>query len=492
MTLSKSQYIRGLQCHKSLWLYKNRPELRDEADKAQESLFNTGYNVGELAKQLFPNGVEIEFDADNFDGMIAQTKELIKTGCEVIYEATFKENGIFAMADILVKNGTSWDMYEVKASTAVKEYHLNDASVQWYALSHAIELNKAYIVHINNKYIREGELDVKQLFSIADISDEVKARQAQIPLELEQMKTMLEQDMPHIEIGTHCTSPNSCDFYSHCWADVPSPSVFDLYRMNEAKKFEMYHSGIKIYEDIPNKFNLNATQKLQVDTYKAKEVFIDKSVIKNFVDRVAYPINFFDFETFQNAIPRYNSQKPYMQIPFQYSLHILHEDGKLIHKEFLGDENSDPREALIEQMLKDITPSGSIVAYNQSFEIGRIKELCEFKKERKEELLAMVDRFEDLIVPFRAGGYYHPDFHGSFSIKSVLPAMFANNDELNYKKLGLVQNGGDAMELFANLHLLKDLSKREEIRKDLLAYCRLDTLAMVKIFENLKQIVQEQ
>ena len=124
MTLSKSQYIRGLQCHKSLWLYKNKPELRDTPDKEQESLFNTGHSVGELAKELFPNGVEIEFDANNFNGMIAKTKKLIENGTEVIYEATFNENGIFAMADILVKNGDMWDMYEVKGIYKCKDYHI--------------------------------------------------------------------------------------------------------------------------------------------------------------------------------------------------------------------------------------------------------------------------------------------------------------------------------------------------------------------------------
>ncbi len=179
-----------------------------------------------------------------------------------------------------------------------------------------------------------------------------------------------------------------------------------------------------------------------------------------------------------------------MQIPFQYSLHILHEDGTMEHKEFLGDENTDPRTNLITQMLSDITSTGSIMAYNQSFEMSRIKELADFDTDRKDELLALNERFVDLIVPFRGRGYYHPDFNGSFSIKSVLPAMFPNNDELNYKKLGSIQNGGDAMDTFANLYLLKDKSKREEIRKDLLAYCYLDTLAMVRIFEKLKEIIR--
>ena len=269
-----------------------------------------------------------------------------------------------------------------------------------------------------------------------------------------------------------------------------TPSIFNLYSMHKAQKFEIYEQGIIQYDDIPEDYSLDAVQRLQVDTSKTKTPYIDKEIINDFLNTIEYPINFFDFETFQNAIPRFDGQRPYMQIPFQYSLHILHEDGTLEHKEFLGDENSDPREALIEQMLQDITPTGSIVAYNQGFEKGRIKELAMFSEMRHDDLLALNERFVDLIVPFRRRGYYHPDFNGSFSIKAVLPAMFPNDDELDYKKLGSIQNGNAAMDTFANLHLIEDKSKINEIKKDLLAYCRLDTLAMVRIWEKLHQIVQ--
>ena len=488
MTLSKSQYIRGLQCHKSLWLYKNRPELRDTPDQEQEALFNMGHSVGEMAKELFPNGEEIEFDATNFNGMISKTKMLIENGIEVIYEATFNENGIFAMADILVKNDDKWDMYEVKASTSVKEYHLNDASIQWYALSNSINLNRAYIVHINNKYVRSGALEIDELFSIEDVTDIVLDRQDTIDPNLASMENMLSGDMPDIDIGVQCSDPFDCDFKGHCWKHIPTPSIFNLYWMNKRQKFEMYDEGIITYDDIPDEVGLDAIQTLQVNTAKTQTPYIDKGIIKDFLNTIEYPINFFDFETFQNAIPRFDQQRPYMQIPFQYSLHILHEDGTLEHKEFLGDENSDPRNALIEQMLQDITPTGSIVAYNQGFEKGRIKELAMFNEMRHDDLLALNDRFVDLIDPFRGRGYYHPDFNGSFSIKSVLPAMFPNDDELDYKKLGSIQNGNAAMDTFANLHLIKDESKINEVKKGLLAYCHLDTLAMVRIWEKLHQI----
>ena len=228
---------------------------------------------------------------------------------------------------------------------------------------------------------------------------------------------------------------------------------------------------------------------MQIAHHKSQRIKIDKPKIKAFLDTIEYPINFFDFETFQNAIPRFDNQRPYAQIPFQYSLHIVHEDGTMEHKEFLGDENSDTRGALIVQMLEDITPSGSIVAYSKSFEMTQIKNLALFKPEQSSALLALNERFVDLAYIFQKKYYYHPKFKGKYSIKVVLPTLFPNDDELDYKKLGSIQNGGDAMDTFANLYLLKDKSKIDEIKKDLLAYCRLDTLAMVRIWERLCEIL---
>jgi hypothetical protein len=487
MILSKSQYIRGLQCPKSLWLYKKRPQLR-VVSKKSESMFESGISVGDLAKKLFEGGVLIEFDENNFEGMIKKTKELIANETQVIYEATFKEKNIFAMADILVKNGDCWDMYEVKSSTSPKEYHIDDAAIQWYALSNALKLNKAYIIHINNEYEREGSLDVKKLFKAVDVTELVLQKQKEIPLKLKEIEEVLKGDEPDINIGRHCFSPFECDFYEYCWQDIPKVSVFDLYRMNFDKKLDLYKKGIVELKDVDENI-LNQTQKIQVKTVKENKIYIDKNVIKSFLEKLKFPLNFLDFETFAEAVPRFDRLRPYQQIPFQYSLHILYEDKRLIHKEFLADEFSDPREEFKENLLNDLTKEGSIIAFNKPFEIGRIKELSDFSQKYKNELLGLIERFEDLIEPFRNLGYYHPDFNGSFSIKSILPAMFAKEPELDYKNLGSVQNGSDAMNTFANLHLLKDRSKRDEIRKDLLRYCRLDTLAMVKIYQKLLEVV---
>jgi hypothetical protein len=392
------------------------------------------------------------------------------------------------MTDILVKNGNSWDMYEVKASTQVKDVHLNDAAIQWYVLNKVVNLKHAYIMHINNQYVREGELNIKELFTIEDVTDIVFEKQDEIEPQLLEMESMLQEEIPNIDIGKHCSDPYDCDFRSYCWKHIPKRnSVFDIsYAMG--KQWELYYQGILYMDDVPENFHFGSNAALQMEYHRSQEIKIDRPQIKSFLDTIEYPINFFDFETFQNAIPRFDKQRPYAQIPFQYSLHIRHEDGTLEHKEFLGDENSDPRLPLAKQMLKDITPTGSIVAYSQGFEKGKIKNLAELFEDMREDLLALNERFVDIAHPFQYKHYYHPKFYGKYSIKIVLPTLFPDDDELDYKKLGSIQNGGDAMDTFANLHLIKDKSKIDEIKKDLLAYCRLDTLAMVRIWEKLEYI----
>lgn len=233
VNLSKSQYIRGLQCLKSLWLYKKKPELRAEQSYAARAAMNSGSDVGELAQQLFPGGALIEFDSSDFEGMLRRTQQLIDEGVKTIYEATFRGNGIFVMCDILHKGEEGWEVYEVKSSTSVKEYHRNDLSIQWYALeSLGLPLTKASVVHINNQYCRGEELDLPRLFTITEITDEVVERQQQIPEKLNEMEGALSMEEPAIKIGGHCSSPFECDFSDHCWKNVAKESVFNIYDLS--------------------------------------------------------------------------------------------------------------------------------------------------------------------------------------------------------------------------------------------------------------------
>ena len=487
MQLSKSQYVKGLQCHKALWLYKHKREVMTPTSPRQEFIFAGGHRIGKLAQDLFPGGTEIEHDPKNFDGMIEKTRALIDQGANVIYEATFKSRNVLIRADILVRNGDAWDLYEVKASTSVKPQHKPDAAIQWYVIQDHLTLGKAHIVHVNRDYVFNGELDVTQLLAIEDITDEVLELQPGLDINLESMSDMLSRGEPDIPIGLQCDDPYECDFKAYCWQDVPSPSVFNLYRMDKNRKFELYHEGKISYADVCGE-KLSQTQQLQVDSALAREIYIDHEAIKAFVDSAVYPINFLDFETFNSAIPKFPGQMPYRTaIPFQYSLHILHADGEIEHREFLANERRDPRAEIAQQLAEDITAEGSIVAFSQSTEKSIIRRLAIESAEHEQTLIAMDDRFIDLLKPFQQLMYYHPDFNGSFSIKSVLPAMFPDDAALDYKGLE-IQAGDMASMIYADLDSIDDASERQKIRGALLEYCKLDTLAMVMIWQELGKI----
>lgn len=432
----------------------------------------------------------IEFDYRNFGGMIEKTRELIDSGVQTIYEATFSENSVLVMVDILHLGENGWELYEVKSSTGVKPYHLDDASIQWHVLEHAgLRLSKAAIVVLNNQYVRRGELELEKLFKVIDVTDEVLERQPKIPEILETIQNDLSSSETEVLIGTHCKENYECEFLDHCWDDVPSPSVLDLYRMNGTKRFDLYHSGIITFEDIPYDHKLTATQKLQVETHKSGKPYTSTKALEQFLTTIEYPISYLDFETFSDAVPRFENQKVYQQIPFQYSLHIIEEDGAdPLHREFLAPEGEDPRRLFAESMVKDLPATGSIVVYNQSFEKRIIREVAKLFDDLHDDLLALNNRVVDLLIPFQSGAYYHPKFNDSFSIKSVLPALFPDDKTLDYKEL-TIQDGSAASNQYARLHEVEDSDERERVRDELLRYCELDTLAMVRIHEVIVSLI---
>ncbi len=479
--------MRGLQCEKSLWLRTHKPEEQQVSNKVA-GRFEQGTSIGELAQQLFPGGTLVEFKNNNLAFMCSQTQALIEQGQHTIYEATFEGNGVFASVDILHKDDRGWHIYEVKGSTQVKKVFVKDSACQYLAIKDQLNIASVNIIYVNNKYTRFGDLDIQQLFCVKNITESVCDVASNLLYQVDQLHNIKTQSKePSNNIGLHCSSPYPCDFGKYCRRHLPKPNIFNLYRLKKEKKYQHYNNGVVTYQQAKKSIKLNKTQKLQVNTYLNQITHIDRKKIQAFTNKVEFPISYFDFETFNEAIPRFNGQRPYQQMPFQYSLHIEEQSGDISHKEFLADENYDPRQALAEAMLAEIPQTGSIMAFNQSFEISRIKELAVFLPAYKTDLLALIPRFIDLIEPFRKLGFYHPDFHGSFSIKSILPAMFPNDPELDYKQLE-IQNGGMAMDTFAALPRLKDQAQRKKIRESLLVYCKLDTWAMVKIYNKLREL----
>jgi hypothetical protein len=316
----------------------------------------------------------------------------------------------------------------------------------------------------------------------------VTRMQADLEQNLQSMQAMLQGNEPDIAIGMQCNNPFDCDFKASCWQSVPRPSVFDLHQLSGERKFELFHQGKIHYQDLLH-LSLSPAQTLQVDTALGGEAHIEPDRLGEFIRSASYPLHFLDFETLQNAVPKLSQQRPYQQIPFQYSLHILQRDGQLEHHQYLADEHLDPRPALTRHLLQDMQAGGSILAFSQSTEIAAINALANACPEQAADLREMTPRFIDLLIPFRGLMYYHPDFNGSFSIKSILPAMFPQDEEADYQRLE-VQDGRMAMSVYAGLAQIDDAAERDQIRESLLAYCRLDTLAMVKIWQRLATLVE--
>jgi predicted RecB family nuclease len=489
-SLSKSQYLRGLQCHKSLWLYKNSPDLRTEPGESQLAVFAEGREVESLGQKLFPDGIKIEFHGSDFNEKITQTKKLIESGVKTIYEATFQYDDVLVMVDILHKRKDGWGLYEIKSSTEPKDTHKEDIAIQYCVLKgQGLDLATASLIHINKKYIRNGGLEIDQLFTIVDLTDDAIQRQKQVKENLSLMKKALNQKSPDIVIGPHCLAPYECDFKEHCWDNLPEPSVFNLSGLWASKKFDLYSRGIVDVKELPKDYKLTPFQQAQVKAEQTDKDIIDRKSLKAFLDEeISYPLYFLDFETIQPVIPAFDGLNPNSFIPFQYSLHWQeHEGGKLEHSEFLAKEGTDPREEFVKKLISDVPNDVCILTYNQKFEKGRLKALAKQFPVYSERIMNIHDHIVDLMIPFQKAYVYKKPQQGSYSIKYVLPAFIPDDPELDYKELK-ISNGMEASNTYANLHLNKNGDEVSKVRVDLLKYCWLDTYAMVKLLEKLKEI----
>jgi Domain of unknown function(DUF2779) len=484
MYLSKSLFIRGRQCHKSLWLQKHKPDLKNEVSESQEALFATGFAVGDLAQKLFSGGVEVPYDGLSHDEQVELTRSLIADGTGTIYEATFLHDAIFVKVDILHHGPHGWELYEVKASTGVKDYHIYDAALQNHVLRGAgIEPVKVSIVHVNNGYLRQGELDLRQLFTIVDITAEAEALQSFIAEEIISQRTMLSGDIPAIDIGPHCDDPYECDFSGHCWGHIPEDSVFDL-RGRGADRFALYREGIVRQADIPLE-TLNDRQRLQVESTLMERDFIDREEVREFIDTLWYPLCFLDFETFMDSIPPFDGIRPYQQIPFQFSLHVQKKPGgEVEHHGYLGVPGRDPRAGLLEKLLLLIPENACIIAWNQSFEIRVLNDLVETFTDYRNRIERMITNFRDMMVPFRNRTIYLWQTKGSYSIKEVLPVFVP---DLTYEGLEIA-DGGAAMDAWHVMNSASDPAELAKVRTALWEYCKLDTLAMVRILERMRTL----
>lgn len=487
-TLSKSKLMAYRQCPKRLWLEVHRPNLREDSAATQAS-FAVGHQAGDIARRLFDpkgEGVLIDFQADGFEAAFTRTLELLQKP-HPIFEAGFRAEGALAFADVMlpVENDDKllWRMVEVKSSTSVKQYHCDDAAVQAFVVrSCGVPLTSIALAHIDSDWVYPGNEDYNGLFVENDLTDEVFGRVDEVRNWIaEAQKIITENNMPHIATGKHCSEPYACGFLAYCQSQEPQaeqPIHWLPGRQSRALQAHIEAHKLTELRDLPDELLNEKQQRVKAVTLSGKPYFDQRATAKALAAH-KLPAYFLDFETIQFAVPIWKGTRPYQQIPFQFSVHCLSDTGKLDQQAFLDLSGNDPSKAFAEALIAACGERGPIFVYNAGFETARIRELSERFPVMAESLLALNERVVDLL-PLARNHYYHPGQQGSWSIKAVLPALCP---DLNYGDLEGVQDGGMAMSAFLEALAPQTSQERKlEIERQLLEYCKLDTLALVRLW----------
>jgi len=486
LQISKSEYLMFLKHPAWLWLKKHDKSKLPEPDARLQALFDMGNEFEQYAEQLFPEATRLGFtDYKEYLDLPARTRQALDGGAKTIFQGRFEADNITCIIDVLDRvSDSEFDLYEIKASTEPKPEHEHDLAFQVIVLTGAgIKIRNISIINVNNQYVRDGEINVAEILKTTDVTGAVKER-------IEKTKSNIQRAIRVVESSERPdVSPRYAalgafnewmDIYKALVGDVDKYSIYNLFAPGAKRIGELEDLGIKLIKDIPDDFKLSEKQELQVYATKSDKQYIDKEGIAEFLKNLKYPIYFLDYETFSGLIPAFDQQ-----VPFQYSLHILESpDAELKHAEYLHADDMNPGKPLIEQLKNDIGDAGSIIVWYASFEKKVNETLAGMFPEYAKFLLALNDRIEDLIIPFAENMFVDKDFFGSASLKYVMPVLVP---ELSYKSLA-IQEGESASRIWAETTFgNKNTDERDKIFSDLIEYCKMDTLAMVKILEQLEK-----
>ena len=471
--LSKSRIVSGLQCPKRLWLEINRPELA-QVEAKTERLFTVGHEVGALARTLWPGGHLIEHDQDLVSAMAETQRWLARSPETPLFEATLRHEGVLVRTDVLAGP----DLIEVKASTKVHEYHLTDCAIQTWVLDGAWRRpERVQLAHIDNRFVYPGGGDYAGLFAREDITELVRELVPQVPEWIALCRDALAGPCPEREVGPHCSKPFDCPFLGHCAPPQPEYPV-TLFPRGRAVADALIEEGFLDVRDVPEGRLTKADhERIRRVTAKGEpEVSLD---LVEYLKALPYPRQYIDFETVQFAVPIWAGTRPYEQLPFQWSCHTESEEGLVDHLEYLDTEGENPLRDFAESLLDILAGEGPVLIYT-AFETGILRALQARFPDLAEPIQKVIDRLVDLHPPLR-DGYYHPDQQGSWSIKVVAPLIAP---DVRYEDLDEVRDGGAAQEAYRELIDPGTAKERQrDLGRELLEYCGLDTLAMVRVVE---------
>ena len=542
-TFSKSAYLIYKQCPRYFWYYINNRESIPEPDLRTKFNFRLGHIIGDIAKKYFPEGIEVGYEGD-FDQNLKRTQLLLEKRFP-LYEAglLFKDDyyDVYSRADVLFPSEFAqnsnilevqeykesglkekcWDIIEVKSSTGVKDVNLFDVAFQKYCYKNAgLNIKNCFIMYINNQYIRDESIDVKELFTISDVTDAVSKIVPHIKNDLRQMLKVASNEnfiydeiQPEDMVGKFCDSPFNCPLKTKCWEKVSSKSIFNLYAITNKTISRLYARNIKFIDQIPEEFEgMSDKQKIQIGCVKNSDHHINREELRNYLKKIKYPLYFLDFETFSSPVPLICGTRPYQNIPFQFSLHILkNPDGTPTHRSFLSSGDYDPRNELLENLRREfgfgegVSFGGSVIVYNESFERAILRDLAAHSPEHASWIYMIMANIVDLYEPFKNFHYYNRLQNGSASVKKVLPALTGKS----YSNLAITNGDTASISFLEKSRLWKDfiksgffnvsenfiqdeLDEEEEIKKirgNLEQYCKLDTEGMLSILKELDSLI---
>jgi len=487
MLITKSKFVAGTQFLKRLYLLVHEPELAAQPSESGQAIIDQGQEVGRLAREMFPGGVTVE--PKDREQAIRATRELMQNSERTaIFEGAFEHGDVFVRVDILRRRSDQrWRLIEVKSTTDVKDHHLDDIAVQHRVLTRSgVDLAASCLAHVNRAYVYEGgPIDVWRFFKIKNLTKQVEELQPDVTLQLRsEFRVLTMPEAPRIPAGPQCSEPVTCEFFDHCNPALPEDHILRLPRIHAKTVAKLTELGIESIHDIPENYPLSCRLRRACSAVQMGRPWFDPKVKQEF-ERLEYPLCFMDFETVNPAIPRFAGMRPYDHLPFQWSVHLQRQPGAAAeHLEFLASDKSDPRPAFMSALCDALGDRGSIVVYYQQFESQRLDELASWLPRFSPRIKKIQQRLCDLLPVIR-NHVYHPAFGGSYSLKSVLPALVP---EMSYDGLEVSDGQAAGLAWESLIDGNGGEAERQRKRKALLDYCGQDTLAMVGLVEMLQHV----
>lgn len=480
--ITKTSFVDGHRCPKLPWLDHHAPEDGASPTQDEKRRAAQGHLVGALAREQFPRGTLMPSEASDNSVALDETQHAVERGETTLFEAAFRSEDVHVVVDILQRDGVDplgWHVTEVKATTRLKEHHVSDAAIQAHVLERTgLRVLTVSILHLNPEFRAP---DDGSPFVRVDVTEQVS--NVDVVGALEGHRQLVARDEPPVvAIGPQCNDPHPCRFKALCWAPYGSRTIFRVPKPIHPKRRKALIAANQIRLEDVDRDRLSDAERAGVDLILNRHVHIDRSAIAGTLERLVYPLHFLDFEAIDDAVPRHAGAHPYQHVPFQFSVHVLSEDGALTHHEYLHEDASDPRPQLITRLLESVGPSGTVVAYHDAYERKILKELGRDFPEAAPSLRRIADRLWDQRSVFKAA-YIDHRFEGRTSIKKVLPVLCP---DLTYASMP-VSNGTEAMATWDSAVHGRSVDRAQAFQA-LREYCRQDTLAMVRIHEALRAI----